>query len=577
MGGRRWVLALAVCASAGLPASAGAQVLRVGTWHKLVGQFTTVQGAVKAARPGDTILVAPGDYKTNPNQVTSPAGHPEFPAGVLITTPRLLLRGMNRAGVVIDGTTPGSSRCSNRAADQNFGPTGSGGAGPLGLNGVEIYKAANVSVENLTACNFLAGSGTAGNEIWWNGGADSGQIGGYGFYGSFLSATSTFYRDETSAAQYGIFSSNWDGGTWDQIYASNFNDSGFYIGACQSVCNQTLNHGWSEFNALGYSGTNSGGSLVVENSQFDNNQDGFDTNTQNADFPAPQDGRCPNGGISPITHTRSCWVFMHNNVHDNNNPNVPAAGSAANGPVGTGMSVSGANNDTIMNNTFANNNAWGFILVPYPDSTTQPCYQGTQTGALCIYDEHGDAILNNTFSHNGGYGNASNGDIAYFNTEPGATSCFSGNQDPAGLTTSNPGLETTYPACNGQTVPPSSNPVFTQQVACDSEAISFDSAAGITGGQTCPPVGSNYPRHGAGQPMHPLPALASLAHPCSGVSTDAWCSGQVIKAPGCASARPLVTLNLAVRERFRSYSVRIGKGKTLTKKAKGRRVRVRVN
>ena len=168
------------------------------------------------------------------------------------------------------------------------------------------------------------------------------QIGGWGYDGSYLTATSTYYKDETRPrAQYGIFSSNWSGGTWDQTYTSNFNDSGYYIGACQQVCDQTVNHAWAEYNALGYSGSNSGGQLVVENSQFDNNEDGFDTNSQNGDNPPPQDGACPNGGTSPITHTHSCWVFMHNYVHDNNNPNVPAAGSAAAGPVGTGISAAG--------------------------------------------------------------------------------------------------------------------------------------------------------------------------------------------------------------------------------------------
>ena len=35
-------------------------------------------------------------------------------------------------------------------------------------------KADNVSVQNLTACNFLGGTADAGNEIWWNGGDDGG-------------------------------------------------------------------------------------------------------------------------------------------------------------------------------------------------------------------------------------------------------------------------------------------------------------------------------------------------------------------------------------------------------------------
>lgn len=89
-------------------------------------------------------------------------------------------------------------------------------------------------------------------------------------------------------------------------------------------------------NALGYSGTNSGGTIVIENSQFDGNQDGLDTNTAViGDPPAPQDGRCPDGGVSPVTRTLSCWVLIHNYIHDNNSATVPAAGSAAAGPIGT--------------------------------------------------------------------------------------------------------------------------------------------------------------------------------------------------------------------------------------------------
>ncbi|HUJ33658.1 MAG TPA: hypothetical protein VLW51_00505 [Solirubrobacteraceae bacterium] len=98
-----------------------------------------------------------------------------------------------------------------------------------------VWKAADVWVQNLTVCNFPGGSGDVGNEIWWNGGDGSGKIGGHGYYGSYLTATSTIFGGEESAAEYGIFSSKWTGGTWDQSYAGNLNDSGYYIGACQDA------------------------------------------------------------------------------------------------------------------------------------------------------------------------------------------------------------------------------------------------------------------------------------------------------------------------------------------------------
>src|SRR4051794_34740115 len=42
--------------------SFGARTLLVGTYKGRPGQFQTIQAAVDAARPGDWILVAPGDY-----------------------------------------------------------------------------------------------------------------------------------------------------------------------------------------------------------------------------------------------------------------------------------------------------------------------------------------------------------------------------------------------------------------------------------------------------------------------------------------------------------------------------------
>ena len=255
MGRRAAFLILVVSLTVSWSTAASGQVLRVGSYRGVPGQFTSVQRALDAAHPGDWVLVGPGDYKTTGSR--EPAGETTFPAAVLMTTPRVYLRGMNRNTVVIDGTKPGSAQCSSNPADQNLGPSSAGG--PSGLNGIMVWKAADDWVQNLTACNFLGGSGDAGNEIWWNGGADSGKVGGHGYLGSYLNATSTYFKDETTAATYGIFTSNWSGGTWDQTYASNFNDSGYYIGACQQVCDQTIDHAWAQYNALGYSGTNSGG------------------------------------------------------------------------------------------------------------------------------------------------------------------------------------------------------------------------------------------------------------------------------------------------------------------------------
>ena len=514
---------LAACSSSSTSGSTtvapSGKVLLVGTFHGHAGQYTSIQSAVDAAKSGDWILVAPGDYHetADSSQPTDPA-HGDN-AGVMISTPDLHLRGMDRSGVVVDGTKPGAPQCSAAAADQTYGAVGSDGK-TVGRNGVVVWKANGVSVDNLTACNFMAGSGDSGNGIWWNGGADSAKIGLHGYSGSYLTATSTFYGAENTAAQYGVFSSDAAGpATLDQTYASNFNDSGIYVGACQQVCDVTINHAWMEYSALGYSGTNSGGAIVIENSQFDNNKDGFDTNTQiNGDPPAPQNGACPNGGTSPITHTHSCWVFWHNNVHDNNNPNVPQAGTASKGPVGTGMTLSGGRNDTVMDNTFSNNGAWGFLMIPYPDSSTPEYNQsctgtgGVENGAFgCIYDPMNNALIGNHFSNNGAFKNPTNGDYGQITLNTGKPSnCYRDNVAPDGSTPAD--LQQTQPTCGVPTTGANTGGALLGQVLCD------------TGSGPCG-AGMAYPT-ATGVTMQPLPAgIPSMPNPCQGVPDNAWCTG----------------------------------------------------
>ena len=505
-------------------------VLTVGTYKGVRGQYTSLQTAVNAAQPGDWILVGPGDYKTTSS--AAPTGRSNTPAGILITKPHVYVRGMNRNTVIVDGTKSGPA-CSRAKHDQNFGPQGKGGA--QGLNGIMVWKAANVWVQNLTVCNFLSGKGKAGNEIWWNGGDGSGKIGGHGYYGSYLTTTNTFYEPNGTAAQYGIFSSNWTGGTWFQTYASNFSDSGYYIGACQQQCNQTINRAHGEFNALGYSGTNSGGQIVIKNSEFDQNQDGFDTDTENGDPPSPQNGACPNGGISPITHTHSCWVLMDNYIHDNNNPNVPEVGQAGSTPLGVGLSLSGARNDTVMHNRIVRNNAWG-VLIQVQQADGPPCIAGTRNFSLlgitlpCLFDNWGNAILNNNFADNGSFGHATNGDIAAFNLLSGnPTNCYSGNTNPSDLTTSPAGLEQSQPTCSGAAAPANTNVPLIEEILCGNEGA-------LVGASLPCPGGTPYPKR-THVVMHPLPDPPTMPNPCRGVPANPFCS----RAAVTPSTPPAVT------------------------------------
>ncbi len=212
------------------PVHGHGRVLLVGSWHHRPGQFRTIQAAVDATRAGDWILVGPGDYHERADH--SSDGHAtDATGGVMITKAGIHLRGMDRNRVVVDGTRPGSPQCASDLAAQDPGPTRPDGS-PAGRNGVEVYKADGVSVENLTVCNFLR-SGGGGNEIWFNGGDGSGTTGLDSYSGSYLSSTSTHWVSSELEAEYGIFASNVNGpGVLTHTYASNMADSGYYIGAC---------------------------------------------------------------------------------------------------------------------------------------------------------------------------------------------------------------------------------------------------------------------------------------------------------------------------------------------------------
>ena len=126
-------LAVSACGSSSHKATkqgsgSSGSVLLVGTYKGHAGQYKSIQAAVDAAKPGDWILVAPGDYHETADLTNPPASfdHGDF-GGVYITKANLHLRGMGRSSVVVDGTKAGSSRCSADPSAQQFGAKDSDG------------------------------------------------------------------------------------------------------------------------------------------------------------------------------------------------------------------------------------------------------------------------------------------------------------------------------------------------------------------------------------------------------------------------------------------------------------------
>ena len=489
------------------------KVLLVGSYQGKPGAFSSIQAAVDAASAGDWILIGPGDYHEQ--------GAAD--AGVYITTPGIHLRGMDRNGVVVDGTKPFSPRCSPDLKAQDFGVTGSG------RNGIEIFEADGVSVENLTVCNFLGDAwGDNGNQVWWNGGDDSGRIGMGSYWGAYLTASSTFFqKDIPNTAQYGIFSSNAKGpGSITYSYASNMSDSSFYVGACPD-CNAVLRFVHAQNSPQGFSGTNSGGHLVLEYSEWDHNQAGIvSSSLANDDPPSPQDGACPDAP------DKSCTLIQYNYVHDNNNPNTPGSGLAASVAVGVGIDLSGGRNNTVQDNLVVNNGSWAVLLNDYVDLSPPSVPTYCQGGVIgfnppppydelygpvvpCYFPSFGNRVLENQFLGNGGFGNITNGDLANVALPHPINNCFLGNQDALKGTPTSAPLDLEDPSVAG-ICGQAWNPDPVQELALieQVECASTGSCTGLP-----PPL---YPRLSQVQ-MLAIPHEPGMANACRGVPDNAWC------------------------------------------------------
>jgi hypothetical protein len=320
--------------------------------------YKTIQAAVNASTSGTYVLIEPGIYRE----------------AVKVTQSGIWIRGMNRNTVILDGRNkPG--------------------------NGIEIYKTNNVWVENLTVRNFDTGCENCGNEIWWNGGSGSGKIGAHGWYGSYLTAYDTGLK-----GGYGIFTGNETEGSWENIYASGFNDSGMYLGACQE-CKARITGAVMENNALGYSGSNSGGKLLIENSLFRRNSIGVAPNSENpGDGPPPQDGECnrpeiPSTPTPLITETNipRCTIIRYNVITENNNLHTPVNGSIEAAPWGAGIELPGDYADLVEKNLITNNPTNGVLGLEYPNPfTPENGFAGT-----IFFQLSGNRISENAFAKNG--------------------------------------------------------------------------------------------------------------------------------------------------------------------------------
>jgi hypothetical protein len=428
--------------------------------------FTTIQAAVNATRKnfGDWVLVEPGVYQEEVQVTSAHSG--------------IHIRGLDRNTVILDGK---------------------GEAAPGGSNGIEVLKANNVSIENMTARNYdrETPDGPEGNGFYWDGGENSEKEGAHGWIGKYLTA-----YDTTLNGGYGIFTQNEKEGEWENIYASGYNDSGIYIGACWE-CKARVSKATIEYNAVGYSGSNSGGRLVIEKSIFRHNSSGIVPNGETpGDGPPPQNGICnAHKPHSPYvtfatTNLERCTVFKENLVTENNDLEVPANPSTEKAPWGVGIELPGDAADLIENNTITKNVNDGVLGFEYPNPFPA-------TPETIFFQLTGNKIANNTFEENGTSGKEFAGDITLqggiypHGKHQSTMNCVSGNTFTGPTFPAN--IEETWGCQNATTPPPNNGLAAIGYVVILSE----ESAQRKAVAQAAPPAQETMPDPCSGVPANP--------------------------------------------------------------------------
>jgi hypothetical protein len=248
-----------------------------------------LQAAVEAAEPGEVILLDRGTY----------------PGGVIVPQEvhDITIRGVDRNAVIFNGGD---------------------------VREYAIYvEGDGVALENMTAHNFK------GNGFYWE------EV--KGFIGRYL----TVYN----VGLYGIYAIESRGGLFEHSLVSGAADAAFYIGEC-NPCDTVLTNLMARLSAVGYSGTNASGNLVVKDSRWELNGAGILPNSYDVGIAEPPQ----RGGR-----------FTGNVVRGSGTVDVPV-NTPLSGFRGIGIGIAGGSDNVVMNNTVEDSTRYGIAVFSTVDA-----------------------------------------------------------------------------------------------------------------------------------------------------------------------------------------------------------------
>jgi Right handed beta helix region len=215
-----------------------------------------------------------------------------------------------------------------------------------------------------------------------------------GFFWTGVDRYRGSYLTAHNNGDYGIYAFDSTTGLFEHSYASGSPDAGFYIGQCQP-CDAVITDVVSEWNGLGYSGTNAGGNLTIVSSTWRRNRAGI----------------VPNSGSYEDLYPQRTSTIAGNLVYANNNYETAAIDSARLAG-GNGILVAGGNDNVIERNLVFDHDLTGVGLVIAPD-------EGAPDGAS--FWPGGNTVRDNVVE------DSRLADLAVFDQED-AGNCFAGNE-----------------------------------------------------------------------------------------------------------------------------------------------------